>query len=476
MKKLISFTTVVLLFNTLFWGEQLGLNTLLFAGVIACSSFLKKTKQSESFYFSLAGLFLSSIFFVYNNSSFALTLTLISAFVTLGLKDNQIRFLHNAILNSLIRFIHFLHPQHFINEWDGSKQLKFEKLTKYLTLSVIPILILTVFLFIFISANPKFYELYVSFWDNIAFLLEGLSFSRLLFFIWSITIASWLVYRYTNEVLAKSDFLYKDVIERKSNTRNLTPFKTIDLKKEFLSSLILLVMVNLLLLIVNIIDINWVWINFEYNHDFNISQFVHEGTYLLIISVLLSIGILHYIFRRNLNFFSKSPILTKLAYFWIAQNIILVCSVGLRNLHYINVFGLSNKRIGVYIFLIITLMGLLSIGFKIKNINSFSHYLRTNMWYAYIILVCSSAPNWDYIISSFNLNSTVVPDYGYLIQLSDTNIPLLENLYANLTPRQQLLFDKKKQLFLEDYNENETWLSWDYASYKTFKYFTSKKQ
>ena len=65
-------------------------------------------------------------------------------------------------------------------------------------------------------------------------------------------------------------------------------------------------MVNVLLLVVNIIDINWLWIDFNPKSIDNLSQLVHEGTYVLIFSILLSMAIIEYFFRGNINFYKKN--------------------------------------------------------------------------------------------------------------------------------------------------------------------------
>ena len=60
---------------------------------------------------------------------------------------------------------------------------------------------------------------------------------------------------------------------------------------------------NVLLLVVNAIDINWIWFGFKPAPGFDLTQFVHEGTYVLILSILVAMGIVLWFFRRNLNFY-----------------------------------------------------------------------------------------------------------------------------------------------------------------------------
>jgi len=96
-----------------------------------------------------------------------------------------------------------------------------------------------------------------------------------------------------------SDFL------KRRKRRGIIGFKTMGLLNEYRTAVFLFVILNLLLLIVNSIDIYWVWFNFEWNGQY-LKQFVHEGTYLLIFSILLSLILTLYFFRGNLNFLKKN--------------------------------------------------------------------------------------------------------------------------------------------------------------------------
>jgi hypothetical protein len=55
---------------------------------------------------------------------------------------------------------------------------------------------------------------------------------------------------------------------------------------------------------------------------------VHEGTYLLILCILMAMGVLLWFFRGNLNFLPDNERLRWLAHLWLAQNAMLALSVG----------------------------------------------------------------------------------------------------------------------------------------------------
>ena len=80
-------------------------------------------------------------------------------------------------------------------------------------------------------------------------------------------------------------------------------FGALGLPKEWLMAAAVLGLVNALLLAVNTTDINWLWFGFDPAPGFDLAQFVHEGTYVLIFSILVAMALVLWFFRRNLNFY-----------------------------------------------------------------------------------------------------------------------------------------------------------------------------
>ncbi len=95
----------------------------------------------------------------------------------------------------------------------------------------------------------------------------------------------------------------------------------------------------------------------ELPEEVTYTEFVHQGVNVLIISVVLAIAMVMYFFRGNLNFLSNSQRLTYAAYVWIVQNAVLMVATAVKNTEYIERFGLTHKRIGVYVYLLLTLIG-----------------------------------------------------------------------------------------------------------------------
>ena len=92
---------------------------------------------------------------------------------------------------------------------------------------------------------------------------------------------------------------------------------------------------------------------------------------------------------------------------WLAQNTFLALSVGCRNWQYIDHCGLAYKRIGVFIFLTLTLFGLYFMYLKIKEKRSFYFVMRRVSWAFYGVLLAGCFINWDVFITKYNIEMPV---------------------------------------------------------------------
>lgn len=192
-------------------------------------------------------------------------------------------------------------------------------------------------------------------------------------------------------------------------------------------------------------------------------------------------------FRANLNFYKKNKILKIAAYIWIFQNLILLISVIIRNLHYIEHFALAYLRIGLFFFLSLVIFGLITLLLKIKNNKSLFYLIKINSWALYIGFVIFAIPDWDTFIAKYNLKKypEAFVEASYMITLDEKTYPMIVqnktllnqssdlNSYRYFANSYDVELDKKIKKFMKKYPE-KSWLSWNYADYKAYKYFKEK--
>ncbi|WP_338766802.1 DUF4173 domain-containing protein [Bernardetia sp. ABR2-2B] len=490
---------LLVIFNALFWNEMLGLNLFIFSNLLI-GTFLFFHKQSfKSKYVKIAigCSFITGIAVLIHNSIISKIAHIISFWLMLGFfQQKSLRLLSSAFWSSLVALISvhlsFLEQISFIK----TPATLSKSSTRKLRLLVIPLAVFILFFVIFKIANPVFNKLTNNLGNKIFDVLSSLfidfSFVKVLFLLLgAVIILVSLVKRETTLIVALWESMKTDILRRESSrerrvtemelleTQKETTFKTMDLKQEYQIGILLIAMVNALLLVVNGIDINFLWLNFDVDEAGNLAELVHEGTYMLIISIFLSMGILMYFFRKNLNFYIKNDLLKKLAYVWIFQNAILVISVVIRTYYYIIEHGLAYKRIGVLLFLALTTYGLFSLFVKIKEHKSSFYLWRVNSWATYAMLVFMACVNWDMLIVKYNIEKCKTAegkakiDVGFMVSRSDQTLPILLENRQYIEDDMKRLYSRNKPHLdwrIEDYLEEQkkySWVSWNYADAST---------
>jgi uncharacterized protein YeeX (DUF496 family) len=480
-----------LVFFFLFYKQSLGYNALIYSIFVLISSLLvgeQITKRSFGFYTTAISVLLSSFFVSYHASVLVIVVWIFTLIVFQAfLHWNSFRTPLYAFLSSLRDYFSFAtvlsqHEKSY-SAWSLRSRLVF----KWIKLAIIPAIFFIIFYFIYKWAVPEFSRISGEFLQKIndwfLYIFHDISFVMILFIIWAIITTYWLFSKQQRNYLLLSEQKYNNDVQRLRNKqvqRNLKP----SLKNEFRSGMILLISVNILLFIVNAIDILTIWFGFDYTNDFDLKQFVHEGTYLLILSIMLSMAIMLYFFRQNLNFYPAKKAMQLASFVWIFQNFILLVSVVIRNLHYIHYFGLAYLRIGLFFFLTLVVFGLFTLALKILNGKSLFYLIRLNSWAFYIGFVVFAAFDWDMIIAKHNLNHEFKNNMetSFLLTMDEKIWPLLHqhsdvlnqdvkfNTYRKFDQSYKDEYEEKLNDFILKYSE-KTWVSKNRKDQIAFDYF-----
>lgn len=446
-------------FNLLFWQESIGQNLFYFSLILCGISIINKSHPiTKEALYAFTAVVISGTMVILHNSGLSITMLFISTMIFLGFqKQTTISTVWEAwigfLVNYLTQAISYLRSL----SAQKSKSPTLNFFYSFFKLGIIPLLLFFLFFMIYRGANPKFEALSQSFYELIASLFVNFSFVHALFLLFGLSFIALAIKK--KHINLPAFVSLQDELKRPKRTirkGQQEPQTSLfgELINEYKIGLLVLGTLNLLLLVVNIIDMEWIWFGFEVPLDFNLKQFVHEGTYLLILSILISIGIVLYFFRGSLNFYPKNKALLILGKAWIIQNVVLTISVFLRNYHYIDYHGLAGKRIGVIIFLSMVLFGLATLFYKVLKRKTAAYLLRINGWFMFISLVLMSCLNWDRLIVSHNLthDNPGEIDVDYYLQLSPTVYPIL---FRNLD-----IVEAQMQAHLERSNNKERWLSY----------------
>jgi hypothetical protein len=448
----------------------MGINSLLFIGLLLAallSNPAKPVKTTRHFWFFLTGLGLSAIAIIIFHSAVAVwsllvfTLLLVASF---HLTSKSIFVLLANSVYSILATPFIWLTEKLFNHADApneNEQIKVLRSQQLATLRVsavaIPIVGAIIFIVLYASANPLFSTAFnwVSFdWLSFTFLL-GLLFAGLCFY---------------HPLKRMNNWQEKQGNAIIRNRKALSDSHPLALKFELRTAVTLLILLNALLFMFNGADLQHAISEISDDPGFSHAAFVHQGVYTLIVSIVLAISILLYYFRGNMNFYRKHVVLKRLAYLWIAQNLLLAASITFKNFLYIQEFSLTYKRIGVFVYIILVVAGLLTTYVKVREKKTTWYLLNVNSWVAILLLLVSSFVPWDTWITQYNLSKNNSPDLRYLIHLSDANItqllPFQENVY--LDEPTQIALKEKITTFKEE-QATQSWLSWNYQDFKTTK-------
>jgi hypothetical protein len=500
----------VLAFDVLFWQQGLGLNLALYT-LLAVAALLagqpRAAWRSGYFRLSLVGALVGAGAVAWYGSTAAALACTASLLMLWGYANQPpLQQVSLALLTGLGAAAEVVAglPNLLVRSLP-SRETKAGRVGWYARLLLVPLLILGVFHMLFVLANPRYRH-----WAGVAWAAVGewlgrffelLSIGHLLFLGLALVLVAAALLRVPLPGLAQWEARFPEFTQRRRDRVasfavrhphfGRHGFRTADLRKEYLAALAVFGLVNVLLLAVNAIDVNWLWLDFEPEPGFDLAQFVHEGTYVLIFSILLAMGIVLWFFRRNLNFYQPGlPALRWGATVWVLQNAVLAVSVGLRNYYYISNMGLAYKRIGVCFFLLLTLFGLLTILLKIWQRRSAFSLVRLNSVAAYLVLLCLALGNWEIWIAHFNLTSGFRRvDYGFLVDMPGRVLPEVVKHRAALARMKQItredesgysyetipaaaaqrMLDNRVREWQQQQRTQASWQDWTYADWAAYQ-------
>lgn len=448
-----------LIFSTIFYQQSIGLNLLLFTILTTCILLLthfKSFKSKQTLFISCCYLATGiAVFFHY--STLVLIANLISFVTLIGSISEEKNSIYIKWLNGIYTTIVAYFANYFENENTQTSNSINRKLViiHWLKIVIPSIIIIVLFISLYKQGNPMFNKLIT----NID--LSFINFQWILLTI----LGYYLFNNITNPIKIEPA---TEIDLKTGNSLNyISPKKAVKTVNEIQLGTTLLILLNGLIILYLVTDFVFLFKINQLN-AVELSQQVHSGVYSLIVSIVLAIGIILYFFRGSLNFNSKNKNLKKLTYLWLFLNLVVSIITAIKNLEYINSFGLTYKRVGVLIYLTLTIIGLTTAYIKVSKIKNFWYLIRKNTQIAFIILILFSTLNWDKIITNFNISYAQQTDVDYLLNLTDNNTLLLHS-YAEKSPKINNYYKEKindKYVNYVNKLKNNTWKEIVYDNFK----------
>lgn len=495
--KLLIILLLTIVFPVLFYNQGTGINYLIFTLILIFSSTRlypeKSLEKPAVLLYSLSFLSVVPVVLYGNMLSISVNWIFLSvlcakiAYPYLSVMSSLL-YTQLAFIGSPVLWLIKLAEPKITNEKTANN-----KMSKTITIYALPVIITLFFVALYHGANAAFAHLVDRL--NLDFITPELIVT--LFLGW---IIAWV---FTHPFVIDS---WYDIEKNKDNSlvdKAYKPRKLFDTEfsqtDEIKSGVFLLALLNLLIMIVNVVDINYLLISKDLPEGMNYSAFLHQGIGQLIFSILIAISIILFYFRGANNFSPHKKTITAFAYLWIIQNVVMVLLNLYKNQLYVNEFTLTYKRVGVYFYLLLTVAGLVLTAYKIlKKKNNFFLF-RANGWAIACTFLLAAFANWDVLITRFNIYYSKSIDKDYLIRLSDDNIPLLIELYNNDIRKKEITIDdglifRSSSFFYDDYESdfgeqlknkvasflkrkpNKNFLSWNYADARTYHFLMHLKK
>ena len=382
MKKHHLIFITVLAVIILFYEEYIALNLAIFGIFLSILTFIQTKSEFRTKTF--LSLFVTSIFSSFAFAWFGDAISFVAIFVSVfllrfkGTYPKLKPFLYIEVL--LLNLFTFFGRIFNLEQWyEKPKEGKsFSK--KLITFFLIPGIFITIFLCIYSAGSSHFdqffSEIKLDFNYFQVFLLAVIGF-YVGFIFWNYGVERFIFKqnRYLND-----DF--SGLIKIQEPTSSF-----LDLDSERTSGLISFSALNILLLVFIA--------TYNYEQFFEIrksadslSAETHERVNSVIMSIVMAILVILFYFKKGFNFDEKANSLKISAKIWITLNSFLVISAIIKNSEYIINFGLTYKRLGVYAFLIMALIGLIFTFIKIQNKKTNAFLFNKMFWASYgLILV-----------------------------------------------------------------------------------------
>jgi hypothetical protein len=442
MKKLHFILVSSLVFTLLFYNEDLGLNWAIFGMLqtaLICYFFQEKFTSRLHLILVVTSVLSCFAFAWYGDFPSFLAMALSIIFLQFKTQEPKLKLLQAlplvlingiASLGRILMFSQYL-PKRKVNNGFAKKLIAY---------FVIPVLFLGLFLIVYSFGSDHFSSLFTGFYLDIdawqAFVLTALGFF-ISFTFWN--------YWIPEVCYEKNDLLDSDFKEA-AKTQNQNSFSFLDIDFERRSGEITLFVLNILLLVF-ITTYNYEQF-FEVVQKSNLSSDTHERVTAVIFSIIMAVGVILFYFKGGFNFDEKAKKLKKLAKIWILLNGILILSAIIKNSEYVSFFGLTYKRLGVYAFLILSIIGLVISFVKITKQKTNAFLFNQMIWYFYGTILLCSFVNWGNLITNYNISVNKGVEKNFLRNLNFNHKAYYD--YFKLHPEQM----QGKENFKLGYEEN----------------------
>ena len=190
---------------------------------------------------------------------------------------------------------------------------------------------------------------------------------------------------------------------------------------------------NAIFALQNGLDITFLWSGAPLPGELTLAEYAHRGAYPLIATALLA-ALFVLVTLQPGSATAESPLIRRLVYLWIGQNVLLVASTMLRTVDYIEAYSLTRLRIAALVWMALVAIGLVLICYRVWRARGAGWLINANFAAAALALTGCAFVDLGAVAAQWNVRHAREAggagthlDVCYLRQLGPSALlPLIE--------------------------------------------------
>jgi hypothetical protein len=240
-----------------------------------------------------------------------------------------------------------------------------------------------------------------------------------------------------------------------------------------------LIVFNILFALQTGLDATYLWGGVALPDGMSYASYAHRGAYPLIVTALLAAGFVLAALRPGSET-SGDPLIRRLVYAWVAQNIMLVISSILRLDLYIGIYALTYWRIAAFVWMGLVAAGLALIIARIALGKSSEWLLSANLLTLSTTLYACCFINFAALIANYNVEHSlemsgqgISLDLQYARSLGPDALPALDRFFRR--QRGTLATDMFDFATAYEYRAGQkNWRAWSFRDWRLLAYLDSR--
>ncbi|RWF11738.1 MAG: DUF4173 domain-containing protein, partial [Mesorhizobium sp.] len=240
-----------------------------------------------------------------------------------------------------------------------------------------------------------------------------------------------------------------------------------------------LMVFNALFAVQTALDATYLWGGVALPDGLTYAAYAHRGAYPLVVTALLAAGFVLAALKPGSET-SHDPLIRRLVYLWVAQNIVLVISSILRLDLYVDVYALTYLRIAAFVWMGLVAAGLALIIARIALGKSSEWLFSANLLTLSATLYACCFVNFAALIANYNVDHS--------LEMTRHGVPLdicyTRSLGPDALPALGRFFDHQKRSYPDREAGDETdliaeahyrasqknWRAWSFRDWRLLRY------